>query len=316
MPQPPAEDEVLGYFDKYSNWGRWGKDDQLGTLNFVTPAKRAAAAALVREGISVSCAWDIESTPQPDHAMGTPQRFMVAAGEGWHEPGRNPAARMGGALEFIGLVFHGYHVTHVDGLCHIFWDGKMYNGQPQGKVTTAGGATHQDITVLREGIVTRGVLLDVAAAQGRTWLDPGEGVYPEHLEAAEAREKVKIGEGDVVFLRTGYGRKKREQGRDPLPAVPFPGWHAASVPWLHQRSVAMIGCDTAQDVHPSGYTAVPLPVHAVGIVSMGLWLIDNCNFEELAQTCERLGRWEFQLVIAPLRVAGGTGSPVNPIAVF
>jgi kynurenine formamidase len=312
----PTEAEVLGYFSTLSNWGRWGAEDQLGTLNLVTPAKRKAAAALVQEGITVSCAWDIETTPQPDHAMGTPQRFMVASGDGVNDPERPAAGRLAGALEFIGMVYHGYALTHVDGLCHIFWDGKLYNGQSANRVTTGAGATHHAITVLRDGVMTRGVLLDIAASKNVPWLEPGYGVGPDDLEAAERRQGLKVEEGDVVLLRTGYGRKKREQGRDPLPTVPFAGWHAAALPWLRERGVAMIGCDTAQDMHPAPYPAVPLPVHAVGIVAMGLWLIDNCNLEELGATCERLKRWSFQFVLAPLRMTGGTGSPANPIAVF
>lgn len=322
MPTAPSEAEVLAWMDSLSNWGRWGDDDQLGTLNHVTPDTRRAAAALVREGITVSCAWDIENTPQPDHAMGTPQRYMVATGQGLHDPdavlppGLSQHPRMAGAMEFVGLVYHGYMVTHVDGLSHIFWDTLMYNGQPAAKVTAAGGATHHAITAMRDGVVTRGVLLDVAAAKGVDWMQSGEGVFPEDLAAAEEREGVTVRPGDVVLLRTGYGRKKNEQGREPLPASGQPGWHAASLPWIRERGVAMIGADTAQDATPSGYTAIPLPVHAVGIVGMGLWLIDNCNLEALAQTCERLGRWEFQFILSPLRFIGGTGSPANPLAVF
>jgi kynurenine formamidase len=313
---PPSEAEVLGYFESLSNWGRWGPDDQLGTLNHITPAKRQAAAALVREGVTVSCAWDIETTPQPDHAFGTPQRWMLSSGQGLEdsEPVIKPG-RMSGAMEFIGLVYHGYAVTHVDGLSHIFWDRRMYNGVPASKVTTPLGATHHAITAVRDGVLTRGVLLDIAAARGKDWLEAGEGVFPEDLAAAEARQGVTVGEGDVVLLRTGYGRKKREAGRDPLPRVGHPGWHVACMPWLHERSVAMIGADTAQEVSPSGYS-IGIPVHAVGITAMGLWLIDNCNLEELAAACERFGRWEFMFMLSPLRITGGTGSPANPLAVF
>jgi kynurenine formamidase len=314
-----TETDALALFDSLSNWGRWGEDDELGTLNLVTPQKRRDAAGLVAEGITVSCAWDIESTPQPDHPFGTPHRYMVASGEGWHDPEKvstRGAMKMGGALEYIGLVYHGYAVTHVDGLCHIFWDGKMYNGRPQGLVTTSMGATKEAITVLKDGVQTRGVLLDVAAARGVPWLDVGEGVGPDDLEAAERRQGLRVEEGDVVLLRTGYGRKKRELGREQLPAAGFPGWHISALPWLHERGAAMIGCDTAQDAHPSPFPALPIPVHAVGIVAMGLWLIDNCDFEPLAETCERLGRWAFQFTLAPLRVIGGTGSPANPIASF
>ena len=156
----------------------------------------------------------------------------------------------------------------------------------------------------------------MAAAQDRPWLDPGEGVYPEHLEAAEARQNVRVEPGDAVLLRTGYGRKKGEVGREQLPAAGYPGWHAASLPWLHERGAAVIGADTAQDAMPSGYTEMNQPVHIVSLTAMGLHLIDNCNLEQLAETCERLGRWEFQFVLSPLRVSGGTGSPANPLAIF
>ena len=318
MPTPPTEEQVLDYLDTLSNWGRWGDDDELGTLNLITPEKRRAAAALVREGISVSCSWEIETRPQPDHAFGTPQRYMLSTGQGLNDEHRVGAtgARNAGALEFIGFIFHGYAITHIDGLCHFFWDGKMYNGKPAELVTSGLGATHHAITALKDGIVTRGVLLDVAAAQDRPWLDPGEGVYPEHLEAAEARQNVRVEPGDAVLLRTGYGRKKGELGREQLPANGYPGWHAASLPWLHERGAAVIGADTAQDAMPSGYSVMNQPVHIVSLTAMGLHLIDNANFEQLAETCERLGRWEFQFVLSPLRMSGGTGSPANPLAIF
>ena len=313
------EADALALFDSLSNWGRWGDDDELGTLNLITPKKRRAAAGLVQEGLTVSCAWDIETTPQPDHAFGAPQRYMVASGEGWHDPDRvaaRGAMKMGYAVEYVGLVYHGLSVTHLDSLCHVFWDGRMYNGRPQGLVTTSMGATKEAITVLKDGVQTRGVLLDVAAARGVPWLQPGEGAGPEDLEAAERRQGVSVETGDVVLLRTGYGRKKREQGREQLYRTGVAGWHASALPWLHQRGVAAIGCDTGTDANPSPFPALPLPVHTIGIVAMGLWLIDNCDLEGLAETCERLGRWEFQFTLAPLRVIGGTGSPANPIASF
>jgi kynurenine formamidase len=219
-------------------------------------------------------------------------------------------------MEFLGLVYHGFSVTHLDGLCHIFWEGKMYNGVPAAKVTASQGATHHAITALSQGIVTRGVLLDIPRLKGVDWLEPGQGVTPDELDAAAAAQNVTIESGDAVLLRTGYGRKKREVGREPLPRAGFPGWHASALPWIHERGVALIGADTAQDASPSGYPGLGLPVHMVGIVAMGLWLIDNMNLEELAAACERYNRWAFQFVLAPLRVQGGTGSPANPLAVF
>ena len=322
MPTAPSRDEVLSFFESLSNWGRWGEDDQLGTLNLVTPEKRIAAAGLVREGVAVSCAWDIDTVPQRDQMAGAPQRYMLSTGQGLDDPHRvlppgvTGHQRGAAAAEFLGLAYHGYSVTHVDGLSHIFWDGRMYNGQPAEKVTSLFGATHHGITALKDGVVARGVLLDVAASRGGRWLEPGEGVFPEDLDAAEERQGVTVGEGDVVLLRTGYGARKREQGPDDVGAVGRAGWHAACLPWLHARGVAMIGADTAQDVMPSGYEGLRHPVHSVGIVAMGLWLVDNCDLEELWRTCVRFGRSEFLFVLAPLRWVGATGSPANPLAVF
>jgi kynurenine formamidase len=192
----------------------------------------------------------------------------------------------------------------------------MYGGRPAGLVTRADGARHNAVTAAAQGIATRGVLLDVARLRGVDWLEPGEGVFPDELDAAEARAGVRVGRGDAVLLRTGYGRKKRERGPDRVQDVGRAGWHAACLPWLRERDVALIGADTAQDVHPCGYPGFRSPVHAIGIVAMGLWLLDNCDLEPLAEACARAGRCEFMLQVNPLRLAGVTGSPVNPIALF
>ena len=309
MPEPPTEAEVLGYFETLSNWNRWGPDDELGTLNHITPEARRAAAALVREGLTVSCAWDIETTPRVDQLFGTPRRYMLATG-------RDPLAlgRGGTAVEVTSFAFHGVTITHLDGLSHMFWDGRMYNGRPAGLVTAAGGAGHHAVTAFRDGIVTRGVLMDVPALDGRPWLDEGEGVFPEHLEAAEARQGVRVRAGDAVLLRTGKGRRLREEAERPPRSAG--GWHAAALPWLHEREAAVIGADTAQEAGGPGYDAVPMPVHLIGVTAMGLPLIDNCDLEALAETCERLGRWEFLFCVQPLPMQGGTGGAVNPVAVF
>jgi kynurenine formamidase len=224
-------------------------------------------------------------------------------------------SRSAGAVEYFGCVFHGTNVTHVDALSHVFWDRKSYNGRPAELVNAMFGATNLAVTGVRNGILTRGVLIDVAALRGVDWLQPGDGVFPEDLEAAEKRSGVRVSEGDAVLLRTGYGRRKRAAGAL-APHEGQAGWHAACLPWLHERGVALIGCDTAQDAVPAGYSQVALPIHMVGIVAMGLWLVDACDLEDLAATCARLGRSEFCLSIAPLRIEGGTGSPVNPIASF
>jgi len=324
MQPVPTEAEILGWFEKLSNWGRWGADDQLGTLNHITRDHRRKASALVAEGMSVSCAWDISTMPQVGDHFGPAQRHMLMTGEGLADPHRvvppHPVpgvdmTRAAGAVEYFGCVFHGVNITHLDALSHVFWDRNSYNGKPAELVNCMFGATNLAVTGLRDGILTRGVLVDVPALRGVDWLAPGEGVFPEDLEAAEKRQGVRVSTGDVVLLRTGYGRQKRQKG-----AVPThdgqAGWHAACLPWLHERGVAAIGCDTAQDVVPSGYAQVALPIHSIGIVAMGLWLLDACDLEALAATCARLRRWEFCFTVAPLRIEGGTGSPVNPLAAF
>jgi kynurenine formamidase len=315
-----SEDEVLGYLDSLSNWGRWGPDDELGTLNFITPVARAAASALVRDGTTVSCGWDIDTDVQPDQVYGPPQRLMILSGQGHHDPDVSETAEFlgRGAAEWFGMAFHGLTETHLDAPSHKFWRKQMYNGVPAEMVTSWSGARRNAVTAAAGGIVSRGVLLDVAAVRGVDWLESPDGAGVADLEAAEARQGIQVGAGDIVLLRTGGGRKRREAERADIrrDGIAESGWKAECMPWLHERSVGMIGADTAQDVFPNPYAAIKAPVHIVGLVAMGLWLIDNCDLEELASTCEHLDRWAFLCSVAPLRIRGGTGSPVNPIALF
>ncbi|MEA3218800.1 MAG: hypothetical protein QOJ19_4956 [Acidimicrobiia bacterium] len=318
MPTAPSEDVVLTWFDELSNWNRWGDDDRLGTLNHLTPEKRVAAAQLVRDGISVSCSWDIKTGQQPGATVES-QRYMLSTGLGLDDEGRKgllAGGRAGGAQEYIGMVFHGLDVTHLDSLAHLFWDGKMYGGAPASLVSDRQGALKHDVLALSNGVTTRGILLDIAKLRGVDVLAADDHVYPEDLEAAEQAAGVRVEPGDVLLLRTGEGGARRAEGRKYNANKPRSGYQAACLPWLHERGVAMIGSDVAQDPTPTGYKQVNMPIHMVGIVAMGLWLIDNCQLEDLAQTCERLGRWEFQFALAPIRFQGVTGSPTNPLAVF
>jgi kynurenine formamidase len=311
--QAPTEEQLEAWTRTFSNWGRWGPDDELGTLNYITPRKRQEAGTLVREGVAVSCARPIRYG-EPDITLPV-AHFMTGTGES-----ANPEGQGGASDQFV-IGPHGTELTHLDALCHIMWKGRMYNGRPA-RLVTARGANALSIDSLADGVVTRGVLLDVTRVRGRE-LEPGEGAVPEELEAAEAAQGVRVESGDVLLVRTGHLKRRARVGRLPVdPANPaaailqYPGLQAGCLPWLHERQVAMIGCDTANDPQPTTYGPFRFPIHVVGIVFMGLWLLDNCNHEELAATCERLGRWAFQLVIAPLRLTNATGSPVNPIAIF
>ncbi len=314
MGQIPSESDVVRMMDSLSNWGRWGAEDQLGTLNLVTPARRVQAARLVREGIPVTCARPISTEITADTTF-QPLRFMVDSGEGRDTASPERVLERRGAAEFIGMVFHGYTITHVDTPAHYFWQGRLYNGRSCNLVTSREGAQVESVELLRDGVVSRGVLLDVAALRGR-WLASGEGVMPEDLEAAERAQGVRVEEGDVLLVRTGYYARRLAEGprhplRDGSPAV-----HVAAAPWLRERGVAMLGTDTHNDVTPLPYPRLGNALHVVALVAMGLWLIDNANLEDLARACAQRRRWEFLLTIAPLRLPAATGSPVNPIAVF
>jgi kynurenine formamidase len=310
-----TESDVVKMISSLSNWGRWGKDDELGTINLVTPEKRKRAAALVTDGVPVSCARPIATNAISADTTFQPLRFMVDSGEGRDHDAPARLLERRGASEFIGMVFHGYTITHVDTPAHYFWQGKIYNGRAANLITSREGAQVESVDLLRDGVVSRGVLLDVAALRGR-WLGSGEGVMPEDLDAAERAQDVRVEAGDVLMIRTGYYARRLAEGpRHPLkdgsPAV-----HVASMPWLRERDVAMLGSDTHNDVSPATHPGLGNVVHIVGLVGMGLWLIDNANLEELAKACAARRRWEFMLTIAPLRLERVTGSPVNPIALF
>ena len=311
----PTAEEVRGYFESLSNWGRWGPDDQLGTINLITPEKRLQAVGLVEKGTTVTLARPIVAEPSADAGV-PPALFMVESGEGWNSTPGKPDAPSHGASEFISMVFHGFVVTHVDSLAHVYLGDKMYNGQPAHGVRTRGGAQIESIDLLKDGVVTRGVLFDFPTLRGVDYMQAGEAIFPEDLDAAEERLGVKVEPGDLLLIRTGnWERRKAEGPKNPM-VNGASGLHAACLPWLRKRDIAMLGSDLAADVLPSGYEEFLLPVHLGVLPVMGCWILDNCNLEDVAQRCKEEGRYEFMTVVNPLRLANGTGAPVNPIAIF
>ena len=308
----PTEEEVLGYSTTLSNWGRWGVDDERGTLNLITDETRRRAMSLARTGRTVSLAWDIGGLPPGADEKMPPQRYMLRTGQGAAE-GEHPERQIACA-EFTGLVFHGRRITHLDAPAHIVRDGRMYNDRPGWLVSSEKGAEKNSVLAARDGIVTRGVLVDVPRHRGVPWLEPGEPVHREELEGVLLAEHVAAGEGDALLLRTGYGRSRIEQG--PKWEGKQAGWGASCLPFFRERGVAVIGHDTSGETHPSGYKGFRGPIHGIGIAAMGLWLVDNCDLEGLAAACAELGTWEFALIVAPLPFAGATGSAVDPIAIL
>ena len=299
--ETPTEEELLAWIESLRNWGRWGPEDELGTLNLITPEVRRRGASLVSEGLAVPLAWELDPPSHDRH--GLVQRYMMESGA----PG--DAAEAGSRAcfpkEYFGFAYHGLLMTHLDAPPHCVWDGQIYNGFAGSTVTTAKGALRAGVQVAAQGFSGRGILIDLGEFD--------RGALPSDVEAAERRQGVSVQPGDMVLLRVGVSRRRKAG----LPAAESSGgWHAGMLPWLHDRDVALIGSDAPQEARPTGYRVVASPIHVVGLVSMGLWLLDNCDLEALAETCQRLGRWEFQLSVQPLPVRGGTGSPVAPVATF
>lgn len=309
MSQPITKltrEDVERIAEQVSNWGRWGADDQRGALNLITEAKRAAAAALVQDGQTVSCALPFPVTPAVDNPNPA-LHYMIHAGDA-----QDP--RYGHTADFIALAPHGLGATHLDALCHIFVRGQMYNGFDMHEVRS-NGARRNSIMAAADGVVTRGVLLDIPALRGLPWLEPREPITVDDLDAAEARQGVTVAEGDALLIATGRDARRDELG--PWGAdTGFAGLYADCIPWLHQRGVALLGCDGVSDAVPSGIYGHVMPIHHVLIASMGVHLIDNMQLGRLLDACRQRGRWEFLFVLAPLRIEGGTASPVNPLAIF
>ena len=301
MPQPLTREQFLDLHRTLSNWSRWGAHDQLGTLNLITREKRVAAARLVRSGRCVSCARPLPTVPAADNQTPVVHLMTATATEGY-----------GG--DYVALAPHGYSTSHIDALCHIFHDDRMYNGYPATRVT-ARGALELAIDALRDGIVTRGVLLDAAGARGADALEPGEQIFVDDLERAEESAGVRASDGDVLLVHTGRWRHRAKHGGWKAHER-LAGLDASCLPWLHARGVAALGCDGVSDVLPSRIDGVALPVHSVALVAMGLHLIDNLELGRLAEARAAEQRWEFLLTVAPLVLERGTASPVNPIATF
>ena len=297
--------DVERQLTELSNWGRWGKDDQLGAINLITPRKRRKAARLVKRGVTVSLARIAEEKIAADNPKPFEQK-MLAIGRDVGSPW---------AVDNYSGSYHGYAHTHMDALCHLFYRGRLFNGFTHDDVTEK-GAARLSIHRLRHGVFTRGILVDIPRLKGKKFLEPGEAIYPEDLDAWEKKADVKISSGDVVFIRTGRWVRRAEMGPWDAQKEGLAGLHASCARWLHKRDIAMIGSDAASDVMPSQIEGLTHPVHLLMLHAMGVHIFDNCDLGDLGRACEKFDRWEFLLTASPIPVEGGTGSPLNPIAGF
>src|SRR5712691_3205529 len=301
-----AFDEV---FEACKNWGRWGADDERGAINYIIPDKVTAAAALVRSGRRVTCSWPLDTKSGPDNAKPVVHHMTFL-----HDIPIGDSGDLRFTMDYFAMEPHGDAHSHIDALCHVLFRGQLYNGVPAEEAITSIGCKVQGMDVARDGLVGRGVLLDIPRLRGSKWVEPGEAILPEEILAAEEDQGVQMQEGDIVMFRTGHARKRLEEG--PWDAANAKaGLHTTAMPLLHERRIAAIGYDGDGETVPSNCEGVMYPIHAIGIVAMGLYFMDSLQFEDLAAACDAEGRNEFMCVIAPLRLAGGTGCPVNPIAI-
>ncbi len=286
---------------------QWGPGDRRGALNHITPARLAAAAGEVRAGRTVTMAAPLASSAPDNPEPGARHMKQLPA-----EPSDVPGLSF--AADQITMNIHGDVDSHIDALCHVSYGGVLYNGVPAAAVTSH-GAAELSIDDARDGIVGRAVLLDIPGLRGVSWLEPGEHVTAAELAAAERSQQVRVGPGDLLFVRVGHRRRRDELGPWEV-ARTRAGLHPDTAEYLAERQVAALGCDSNSDTAPSVVDGVAFPVHVLAINALGVHLLDYLQFDDLMSACEAAGRWSFLCVIAPLRLPGGTGSPVNPIAIL
>ena len=294
-----TEAEYERWKTELSNWGRWGEDDEIGALNLITPTKRLQAVALVEDGITVSLASDADTVEAVDNPY--PYEHTM----------------LGISSDRIAVRYHGISHTHLDSLAHINMNGVFYNGYtPDAEAVAEGGHKKNSIHNTKSGIVTRGILIDIPRLKGVPYLEPGTPIYIQDLEAWERQAGVRVSSGDAVFVRTGVWARRATEGpwlRGRRPGGRSAGLHPSVIPWLKERDVALMGSDHPQYVSPS---ELPGAIHDFALLYLGVHIFDNCDLEALSEAAAERNRWEFLLMAAPLPIRGGTGSPLNPIAVF
>jgi kynurenine formamidase len=297
--------ELLGAL---STWGRWGAEDERGALNHLTPGCVTAAAGLVQDGTTVGLSLPLNTEAAEDNPKPA-VHYMTEA----QTPDPAPQS-LHFQKDYVGADYHHDGHSHIDALCHVAYEGMLYNGRSAGDVTDA-GAEVDSIEVLESGLVGRGVLLDIPRTRDVRWLEPGESIFREDLEEAECRQGVSVQPGDILLVRTGHARRLAELGPWDTAAAKA-GLHPTAMTFVSDRSVAALGSDGNSDTAPSDTEGLDFPIHVLAIAAMGVHLLDYLQLEDLRGACEETGRWEFLFCGSPLRIRGGTGSPINPTAVF
>lgn len=292
-----TQEQFEQWMTEYSNWGRWGDDDQIGAANLITPAKRLQAIGLVETGEAVSLGHDVvdEGGSDPNRPF---ELDMIIS----FDPDR--------IRDRLDIDYHGGFYTHLDAICHVTYDGKIFNGHDMRETVTDDGCEHLGITGLKNGVIGKAVLIDVPRLRGVPYLDAGTRIYRDDIEEWEAKTGATVEPGDILLIRTGRWARRAagETGNA--------GMDASFLPFLADRDVALFGSDTAHELGENipGFNVTV--IHKFAVVARGMNLFDNLDLEAAAETAARLNRWEFLFAATPVRVPKGTGSPINPVAVF
>jgi len=309
-PAPPermTKAKFRRLYDQLRAQPSWGPADRRGALNYLTPATTLAAVGAVKLGRSVSMASPIEYRVTADNPEPARHKMTQTGDDA-------PGDGLSFAMDQIGMNVHGNADTHIDALSHVIYDGRLYNNRPADIVSDT-GAAELSIAAAADGIAGRGVLLDVPRARGVPWLEPGDHVTADDLAAAEQDQQVKIGQGDLVFIRVGHHLRRFQLG--PWDAADArAGLHPTVMEYLADRKISLLGSDGNNDTAPSVVPGVDFPVHVLAIAALGVQLIDYLDLSVLAPICAEFRQWSFLCVIAPLRLSVATGSPVNPIAIL
>jgi kynurenine formamidase len=304
---PPDTAALRASYDRwrteFKTWNRWGADDNKGTSNLITPAKIQSAIRLVKSGTVISLAAN-----EPQQAAAD-----VAPAGVFHRT--TNVITEGGTTDTYTVSYHGQTVSHIDSWCHFLENGQMYNGIPaKDNITPEAGCKKGSVMNWKDGVVTRAVLYDIAQLKGAEWVEPGTPITRADLEAWEKRSGVKAGPGDVVLLYIGRWKRRAKVG--PWTGQ-VSGYYADTIPWLHDRLPAFVGHDFNIDWNPRpGWEGLRNPIHIAVLNWMGINIVENLDLERAAEYARRVRQYEFLVTFAPLPVEGGTGSPVNPLAIF
>ena len=316
------EGEIGRRAKAYSNWGRWGEDDALGTLNFIDAAKRRQAAGLVAEGrvVSLSQPFDMNGPQKGWRRRTNPVHTMLDTGTDAERGTQGFPHGIGGADDVISMPLQ--CSTQWDGLGHIFDHGMAWNGRRAGDVVTSDGDLRTGIEHAAAAPVSRGVLLDLGRhlAPETGELEDGYAITAADLDACIAAQgpTSAVGAGDIVLVRTGQLTRARRDGWGDYAGGPAPGLSLTTAGWLHRTEVAAVATDTwGFEVRPNEFDVPAFqPLHQVVIPNMGLTVGELWDLDGLAEACRDLRRYEFLLVAAPLPITGAVGSPINPVAIL